>query len=176
MPEYPISSQNLTSVLLNEPSQINSRSFHFLLQHQLSTLPCNPQNLMVLLVPATLHLPSHLLKCPFSKYLFVLLRLCLFGFFCWGLLVGLFCLVRVWFFVCFSFFFFTFSYGEENQLVMYPPLFGLVSSFRTESFAGNFFSARSIYWLLTFSGTGWQVWYKIWMVANWLFQSKGKIC
>lgn len=45
--------------------------------------------------------------------------------------------------------FLTFSYREENQLVMYPTLFSLVSSFRAE---GNFFSARSTYWLLTFSG------------------------
>ena len=55
-------------------------------------------------------------------------------------------------------FFLPFSYGEENQLVMYPTLFSLVSSFRTESFARNFFSASSTYWFLTFSGTGWQVW------------------
>lgn len=74
----------------------------------------------------------------------------------------------------FWFFFLTFSYHKENELVMYPTVFSLVSSSRTESFARNF-SARSTYWLLTFSGTGWQVWYRIWMVANWLFQRKGKI-
>lgn len=64
VPEYATSSQNISSVLLNSPS--------FLLQHHSASFPRSPHKLTALPVLPTFHFPSHLLKCVFSLFTFLI--------------------------------------------------------------------------------------------------------